>query len=126
MPQISEHFHTDEFACQCGCGFGEKQEHIDVRLLSLLELIRSSVGGPIRLKSGCRCETHNSAVGGVPNSTHTLGEAADIRVEGGWHRFMVQRAAHAHGAEGVGTAKGFIHVDVHKGAVKPRPSAWSY
>lgn len=33
---------------------------------------------PLTINSGYRCETHNRAVGGKPNSEHTKGKAADI------------------------------------------------
>ena len=126
MGDLSEHFSKSEFACKCGCGFGLQDGDVSPALVFLLEAIREDVGGPVRLTSGCRCPDHNQAVGGVEDSVHTLGEAADIQVEGGRHRFMVQRAANDHGAEGIGIAKGFVHVDVHKGETKPRPSAWPY
>jgi len=116
-----------EFACKCGCGFGRNPGDVSVDLILLLEAIRADVGGPVRLNSGCRCKKHNEDEGGAEHSPHMLGEAADIQVEGGRHRFNVQHAAHIHGAEGVGTAKTFIHVDVHKGTPEcARPSAWSY
>lgn len=44
----------------------------------LLEPARLEVG-PILINSGYRCETVNRRVGGVPNSQHRLGQAADIR-----------------------------------------------
>lgn len=126
MTMLSPHFSTEEFACKCGCGFGTNPGDVSQGLLDLLEGIRSEVGGPVRLNSGCRCEQHNQAVGGVQHSAHTQGEAADIQVEGGRYRYIIQHAAHKYGAEGVGTAKTFVHVDVHTGGVLPRPSAWSY
>lgn len=126
MGDLSTNFSKIEFVCKCGCGFGWGDGDISLDLVLLLESIREDVGGPVRLTSGCRCEQHNKTEGGVDRSVHCLGEAADIQVEGGRHRHSVQKAAHKHGAEGVGTARGFIHVDVHKGSVKPRPSAWSY
>lgn len=125
----AEHFYVYEVMCGCGCGFGRNEGDVSPALISLLEGIREHVGGPVRLNSVCRCPEHNEAVGGVKNSVHKLKpcEAADIQVEGGRYRFMVQHAAHECGAEGVGTARGFIHVDTHKGSPEvPRPSAWSY
>ena len=126
MGDLSENFSKSEFACKCGCGYGLEDGDVDPNLIVLLESIRGEIGGPVRLTSGCRCEQHNKNEGGVTGSVHCMGQAADIQVEGGRHRFMVQHAAHRHGAEGVGTAKGFIHVDVHMGDKKPRPSAWIY
>ncbi len=46
--------------------------------LMLLEPARLEVG-PIIVNSGFRCETVNCRVGGVSNSQHLLGQAADIR-----------------------------------------------
>jgi hypothetical protein len=47
--------------------------------LMLLEPAREAIGCPILINSGYRCETVNRRVGGVPNSQHRLGQAADIR-----------------------------------------------
>jgi hypothetical protein len=44
----------------------------------LLEPARLIVG-PIIINSGFRCETVNTRVGGVRNSQHLIGQAADIR-----------------------------------------------
>jgi uncharacterized protein YcbK (DUF882 family) len=127
MGDLSEHFSKYEFACKCGCGYGTNIGDVSQDLLELLEDIREEVGGPVRINSGCRCDEWNDEQGGSEYSRHMTGEAADIRVQGGWHRYNVQRAAHMFGAEGVGTAKGFIHVDVSKGDEDcPRPSAWVY
>ena len=46
--------------------------------LMLLEPARLEVG-PILINSGYRCDAVNRKVGGVPNSQHRLGQAADIR-----------------------------------------------
>ena len=127
MGDLSEHFNTSEFACSCGCGFGASLGDVSQDLLELLEDIREEVGGPLRINSGCRCANFNDEIGGASFSRHTTGEAADISVQGGWHRHKVQKAAHMFDAEGVGTARSFVHVDCHHGSPDcPRPSAWSY
>ena len=123
MGDLSRHFSRAEFACKCGCGFDQP----DPALIELLETIRISVGGAVRLTSGCRCEKHKKAINGATYSTHILGQAADIQVQGGWHRRFILDLACKFGAEGIGIAKGFVHVDVHKGSDNvARPSAWSY
>ena len=123
MGDLSDHFSSHEFACKCGCGYDE----VDPELINLLEKMRSFIGGAVRINSGCRCENHNNAVGGARHSVHKLGQAADIMVGGGWHRRRVLDAAVACGAEGIGVARTFIHVDVHEGTADvPRPSAWTY
>lgn len=44
----------------------------------LLDPIREAWGAPLTVNSGFRCPQLNKAVGGVPTSQHTKGEAADI------------------------------------------------
>ena len=47
--------------------------------LMLLEPARKAIGCPIIINSGFRCEAVNRQVGGVRNSQHLQGCAADIR-----------------------------------------------
>ena len=49
-----------------------------LELALTLDEIRTEFGYPITVTSGYRCPTVNTLVGGVPNSKHTLGLAADI------------------------------------------------
>lgn len=47
----------------------------------VLDPLRRIHQQPIIITSGYRCEQLNKAVGGVPNSWHTKGNAADIRIK---------------------------------------------
>jgi hypothetical protein len=49
-----------------------------VLLAELLERIRTTLGVPVMVTSGYRCQRLNRAVGGVTSSDHTQGYAADI------------------------------------------------
>ena len=73
--KLSEHFDSSEFACKCGCGFDTP----DKKLIDLLQEIRTRIGKPVIINSGCRCESHNHNVGGSTRSQHVQGKAADIR-----------------------------------------------
>lgn len=66
-------FSRDDFACKC-CG----KNKIDDKVVELCKKIEQAAGMPLTVNSGYRCETHNRAVGGKPNSEHTNGRAADI------------------------------------------------
>lgn len=46
----------------------------------VLEPLRQHVGKPVLIGSGYRCPKLNKAVGGVANSQHMTGEAADIHL----------------------------------------------
>ncbi len=72
-----EYFKRSEFACKCGCGF----DTVDAELLAILVNLRRHYGQPITIHSGCRCQKHNKAVGGVINSQHLIGRAADVTVK---------------------------------------------
>ena len=48
----------------------------------VLEPLRVAMGKPIKISSGYRCERLNKAVGGVYNSQHLKGQAADIDIRG--------------------------------------------
>lgn len=73
------YFTRDEFRCQCGgryCdGFPAEMAEETVRIV---DEIRRRAGVPITINSGVRCVRHNAEVGGVANSNHLLGNAADL------------------------------------------------
>lgn len=48
------------------------------KLAEYLDVIREKVGKPILISSGFRCPILNKAVGGVSNSQHQKGLAADL------------------------------------------------
>lgn len=54
-------------------------ENLRQLCLNVLEPVRLRFG-VTRITSGYRCPELNSAVGGVPDSQHTRGEAADIHI----------------------------------------------
>ena len=118
---MSEHFSKIECACKCGCGF----DTVDPGLYDLLETIRLLAGNkPLVLTSVCRCKEHNKNVGGVPDSPHTRGTAADIAVNGGKRRRQILDAAVHAGAAGIGLHKSYVHVDCDHSSA--RPAAWGY
>jgi hypothetical protein len=47
-----------------------------------LEPLRDAMGHAIKIGSGYRCPALNQAVGGVSNSQHMKGEAADLCIDG--------------------------------------------
>ncbi|MBR1652192.1 MAG: peptidase M15 [Alloprevotella sp.] len=76
-------FKEKEFVCRC-CGELPPLARANVRALvaNVLDPVREKLGKPIVVNSGYRCRKHNQAVGGVPNSQHIAGEAADIAPAG--------------------------------------------
>ena len=78
-----EYFTRDEFRCKCGgkyCnGFPAEPKEAMVRIADQL---RKNLGVPITIVSGLRCPTWNQIQGGVADSQHQYGEAADIYCSG--------------------------------------------
>lgn len=68
----------------------EVKENIE-HTLGKLDLIREEWGRPIVINSGYRSEELNRKVGGVRNSQHIRGEAADLRWQDGLLEFIIQR-----------------------------------
>ena len=49
---------------------------------NVLEPLRVAMGEPVKINSGYRCEKLNKAVGGIYNSQHLKGQAADLCIDG--------------------------------------------
>jgi len=120
---ISEHFAKSEFWChgeeQCTCNCNHSLK-INPRLIELVEQLRSNIGGyPLYINSGYRCPMHNAAVGGVSNSQHKLGNAADIarpeHLRFGQFKWYVEQLPF----DGIGLyyAGDFIHCDVRDNGI---------
>ena len=73
-----KYFKKSEFACKCGKYCDGYPAEIDMDMVKIADEIRARIGKPISINSGLRCKTHNANVGGVSNSQHLLGKAADL------------------------------------------------
>ena len=110
---LSADFTVQEFACKDG----SDPVFIDTELVALLQGLRTHFGRPVIVSSGFRTAAHNHAVGGVADSQHCYGRAADIRIPG---ICTEQLAAYAEtllpGTGGIGRypSKGFVHLDVRR------------
>lgn len=91
MPQLSPHFHSDEFACK-----NNERTPVPVAYLHTVEYLSKEILEPMRARfgvcrihSGYRTEEHNRRVGGARNSFHVYTEhdaddvAADVSFRGG-------------------------------------------
>lgn len=110
---MAKYFVPEEMACPC-CGCVK----VDAKLYELIDDIREKAGVPLYINSGYRCKKHNAEVGGVPNSTHVLGQAADIDATDVGIEELA-RIAEICGADGIGRycESNFVHVDVRSGRI---------
>lgn len=110
--KVSEHFSLFEFRCN-GPGFDEGVR-VSNKLIELLEKIRAKVGGPIRITSAYRPPEWNREVGGVSNSQHLDGIAADIyadKVNTARLYDIADAIVGSSGGVGYYPLQGFVHVD---------------
>jgi uncharacterized protein YcbK (DUF882 family) len=97
------------------------------KLASQLQILRNNINKPITINSGYRSPEHNKAIGGVSNSQHILGKAADIKVKGISTRILaaliedlINDGDMLQG--GIGIYDTFVHYDVAKG----KKRRWDY
>ena len=84
--QLSEHFTLDELTASATAQArgidntpnGEEMAHLQDLCRLLLEPARQLLGGALYINSGFRCPALNTLVGGVINSAHLDGRAADV------------------------------------------------
>lgn len=108
-------FDREEFACKCGCGF----DTVDFETLLVVQEVRHFLGKSITIASGCRCPGYNKAVGGVRDSQHVKGRAADLLVDDPEtvYRYLCARYP---GRYGFGQYESFVHVDTRSDG----PARW--
>lgn len=119
MGNLTKHFSRWEFECSCGC----ENDQVQVEFVECLQRVREKFG-PLTINSGCRCEAHNSRVGGSPQSSHLIGLAADIRCADSSSRFNLLQILMEEGFQRIGIGQEFFHVDMDNG--KPQPLIWLY
>lgn len=109
--KISAHFDSKEFECRDGSK-SPYPHVVQTALLNWLEAVRAEFGKPLYVNSGYRSPSWNEKVGGVKNSFHCKGLAADVRPADQDDLPRLQeialRVVH-HG--GVGLYDTFVHID---------------
>lgn len=102
-------FQVKEFACHDGSDV----LYVDSELIEKLQVIRDYFAAPVTINSGYRTSKYNTEIGGVENSQHLLGKAADISVRGVAAPRIADFARRI-GFRGVGEYNTFTHVDTRE------------
>lgn len=120
---LSAHFKAGEFACKCAGRYSSCRRIWETRAqLEALETYRAKAG-PTSITSGCRCPSHNSAVGGASASQHMAGKAADVP---GVLTLSSVKALRAFTGIGYkGSTGRVLHVDTRPGSTTS-PTTWVY
>jgi uncharacterized protein YcbK (DUF882 family) len=109
--KLSTNFKVKEFASKDG----SDAVLVAPRLVMVLQSLRSHFCAAVTINSGYRTPQYNAKVGGVTDSQHCYGTAADIVVRG---KTPAQVAAYARQLMpdwgGVGKYASFTHIDVRE------------
>lgn len=114
-------FKLSEFSSPDSEGSGDMMED---SFMQRLDLARDIAGFPFIINSGFRTVAHNKKVGGVQNSSHLLGWAADIHCSSSNKRFFIIEALLDAGFTRIGIADSYIHCDCDP--EKPELLIWTY
>ena len=109
---LSTHFRAGEFAPQDP---SYRFLRVSSALVRKLEELRAVIGLPSQITSGYRPPAYNRMVGGVSNSAHINGLAADIVCPGlstADLRDVAERVIGDAGGVGYYPSQGFVHIDV--------------
>ena len=106
--KIAKYFNLSEFACPC-C----RRVMLHPKLLGKLVKLRNVLERPVYITSGYRCPKYNYQIGGVVNSYHLIGLAADIKVKD-ISLIDLLEICEEIGFPGIGfyEKKNFLHLDV--------------
>ncbi len=128
MGDLSKNFDSSEFACtHCG------DVAVEQDFIAMLQLTREIDGKSMSVRSGCRCITHNRAIGSEDTSSHVIDKetgrkccAVDIEATTSRRRWEIVDAAKKAGFRriGIDKEKGFIHLDNDKS--KAQDVIWIY
>ena len=116
---LTNNFQKSEFECKCGCKMPEDVFFNIQKLASQLQYIRDFIDLPIKLTNAYRCADHNEKIGGVSDSQHLLGKAADIQVKTlppkDLYKVIDTLAEYGRVLQGgLGEYNTFVHYDIRK------------
>ena len=115
--KLTKNFSKSEFDCKDG---STMPDHVLYRIQKVaiqLQVLRQYLETSIKVNSGYRSPEHNFKVGGVKNSQHVLGNAADITTERYTPKqiydsieYLINKGLMLQG--GLGLYKNFVHYDI--------------
>lgn len=107
--KVAANFTVTEFASKDG----SRAVIINPLLPKYLQKARDHFGKPMIITSGYRTTAHNAKVGGVSNSQHVFGNAADVYIPGvsvsDLYNYFCEIAGNSCG---IGIYDTFVHFDV--------------
>lgn len=117
--RLSKNFKMIEFESKDGAEMPLDVSYNIIKLSQQLQYLRDYTDRVIKINSAYRSPEHNKKIGGVKNSQHVLGKAADIAVVGLNSRIvyeiindLIDKGDMLQG--GLGLYNSFVHYDIRK------------
>ena len=117
----NDYFKPEEFDSPDMPGSG--LSNMQPTFITKLVIARKLAGTPFKVNSGYRSPAHNKKVGGVKDSSHIKGWAADIACTDST-RFQIVSALIDAGFSRIGIGRTYIHMDMDP--AKPKDQMWHY
>lgn len=124
--RLTNNFYKSEFDSADGAEMPLDVFYNIQKLANQLQFLRDYLSRPIKINSGYRSINHNKNIGGVYNSQHILGKAADIVVKGKsslevYHTIehLISQGDMLQG--GLGLYNTFVHYDI-----RGNKARWDY
>ena len=121
--KLTNNFNLAEFESKCGRPMPDDVRQNIQKLANSLQVLRDHLKRPIQINSAYRSPEHNAKIGGVRNSQHVQGKAADIAVQGMTTRQvateiekLIASGQMLQGA--IGIYPTFVHYDIRKNKVR--------
>jgi uncharacterized protein YcbK (DUF882 family) len=115
--RLTNNFSKVEFESRDGAAMPDDVLENIKELAENLQKVRDLLGEPVHINSGYRSPAHNERIGGVPNSQHVKGKAADVSMRNFTAKDLVKvferlinEGALKEG--GLGLYNGFVHYDI--------------
>lgn len=117
--KVTKNFSASEFDCNDGSLMPEDVMINVIELAEQLQILRDHIGKPIRINSAYRSKEYNRRIGGVKNSMHIIGKAADLVASGMSARELngviidlIRDGKMKEGGVGLYVSQGFVHYDI--------------
>lgn len=115
--QLTKNFNKTEFESNDGAPMPDSVFQNIIELANNLQILRDDINEPLTVTSGYRSPEHNKKAGGVRNSQHPFGKAADLVAKNLMAKqlsLIIERLAlQGQIAEGgIGLCNGFDHYDI--------------
>jgi uncharacterized protein YcbK (DUF882 family) len=114
---MTKNFSKKEFDCNSGIDMPINIYHNMVKVANQLQTLRNYIGKPIKINSAWRNQEYNKSIGGVKDSQHIMGRAADIVIKGmtslevyNTIETLIEKGNMLQG--GLGLYNGFVHYDI--------------